>query len=87
MKLRVPPALLAAIAAMGLATSARAIVGGTPTTDFKATGIGLQVTDNWVLTVQQPRSASATRTPMATSAAPCWRVMTPRARAPFRPTI
>ena len=52
MKPRVPPALLAAIAAMGLATSARAIVGGTPTTDFKATGIGLQVTDNWVLTVQ-----------------------------------
>ena len=52
MKTRVAPALLAAVVAMGLATSARAIVGGVPTTDFRATGIGVQVTDNWVLTVQ-----------------------------------
>lgn len=52
MKPRIPPDLLAAIAAVALSTSAQAIVGGVPTTDFKATGIGLQVTDNWVLTVQ-----------------------------------
>ena len=54
MKLRVSPARLAAFAAVVTivcAGSAQAIVGGTPTTDFKATGIGVQVTDNWVLTV------------------------------------
>jgi hypothetical protein len=43
---------LAAVSALGLATPAQAIVGGLPTVDFKATGIGLQVTNNWVLTVQ-----------------------------------
>ena len=52
MKPRIAPALLSAIAAMALSTSAQAIVGGVPTTDFKAIGIGVQVTDNWVLTVQ-----------------------------------
>lgn len=53
MKLRMISALVA-IAAAGLLLTApaQAIVGGLPTTNFKATGIGLQVTDNWVLTVQ-----------------------------------
>lgn len=48
------PAVLIAAAVSLLVSSmpAHAIVGGLPTTDFKATGIGLQVTDNWVLTVQ-----------------------------------
>ena len=47
MKLRVSPARLAAFVAVVTivcAGSAQAIVGGTPTTDFKATGIGVQVT-------------------------------------------
>ena len=48
---RTLPACLA-LTTLLLAPSAHAIVGGLPTTDFKATGIGLQVTDNWVLTVQ-----------------------------------
>lgn len=52
MKPRALSALLATTAALWLANPAHAIVGGLPTTDFKATGIGLQVTDNWVLTVQ-----------------------------------
>ncbi len=45
-------AAAAAATALLLAAPAQAIVGGLPTTDFRATGIGLQVTDSWVLTVQ-----------------------------------
>jgi hypothetical protein len=52
MKSRVTPALVAVAATFCLDAPAHAIVGGMPTTAFKATGIGLQVTDNWVLTVQ-----------------------------------
>jgi len=51
MTLRALPLSLA-LAASLLVAPAHAIVGGLPTTDFKATGNGLQVTDNWVLTVQ-----------------------------------
>lgn len=52
MTLRALPALTVATAALCLASPAQAIIGGLPTAAFKATGIGLQVTDNWVLTVQ-----------------------------------
>lgn len=52
MTLRAPPALIATLVALCLAPPAQAIIGGLPTSDFRATGIGLQVTDNWVLTVQ-----------------------------------
>lgn len=53
MNLRATPGLLCATAALLLLSApVHAIVGGLPTTAFKATGIGLQVTDNWVLTVQ-----------------------------------
>lgn len=48
---RALPACLA-LTTLLLAPAAQAIVGGLPATGFKATGIGLQVTDGWVLTVQ-----------------------------------
>lgn len=40
------------LAATGLALPALAIEGGTPTTGFAAVGRGVQVTGDWVLTVQ-----------------------------------
>ena len=56
MKLKRPvrqmPWLAAAALAAGLALPAQAIEGGTPSTAFLAVGIGVQVTPDWVLTVQ-----------------------------------
>ena len=54
MKSRIVTALFSSLATATLLgpAPAQAIVGGLPTTNFKATGTGLQVTDQWVLTVQ-----------------------------------
>lgn len=67
-----------ALLSAALATPALAIEGGTPTTAFNAVGTGVQVTDDWVLTVAHATlgvgstysNGYGNRTVVATYAAP-----------------
>jgi len=46
------PGLLFALTALALPAGAQDIVGGLPTQNFRAVGIGVQVAPDWVMTVQ-----------------------------------